>query len=83
MDWGLLIGLAVIPTIVSLLGLAVATRRIGPTKTSILGVFEPVTAIFIGTVIFGEAFSFGNAVGAFLCIAAILFMIISEHAFGK
>lgn len=79
LSWGELVGLAIIPTIVSLLGLAVATRRIGPTKTSILGVFEPVTAIFIGTVIFGEAFSFGNAVGAFLCIAAILFMIISEH----
>lgn len=79
MDWGSLAGLAIIPTIVSLLGLAVSTRRIGPTKTSVLGVFEPVTAIFIGTVIFGEAFSFGNAVGALLCIAAILYMIISEH----
>ena len=45
MAWCNLIGLAVLPTIVSTASLAVATRNIGATKASVLGVFEPITAI--------------------------------------
>ena len=45
-----LIGLAVLPTIVSTATLAVATRNIGATKASILEVFEPITAILVGAV---------------------------------
>ena len=75
LDVSCLIGLAIFPTIISLLGLAISTRKIGPTRTSVLGAFEPVTAILIGTVIFSEPFTVNIAVGVFLCIAAILFMI--------
>ena len=53
--WMNLICLAVFPTLVSLLTLAMATRIIGPTRTSVLGVFEPVTAIAVGTIFFGES----------------------------
>lgn len=75
-DWLCIIGLAVFPTLISLLTLAISTRKIGATKTSVLGVFEPVTAILIGTVIFGEPFSTRIAVGLTVCIAAIIFMIL-------
>lgn len=54
-DWGNLIGLALIPTMVSMLTIAISSRYIGPTKTAVLGVFEPLTAILIGTMVFGEA----------------------------
>jgi drug/metabolite transporter (DMT)-like permease len=51
-DWGNLIGLAIIPTMVSMLTIAISSRYIGPTKTAVLGVFEPLTAILIGTLLF-------------------------------
>ena len=51
-DWLNLAGLALLPTIVSTASLAIATRNIGATKASVLGVFEPLTAILIGTLMF-------------------------------
>ena len=53
-DWLNLVGLALLPTIVSTATLAVATRNVGATKASVLGVFEPVTAILVGTLMFDE-----------------------------
>lgn len=75
MAWLNLVGLAILPTIVSTATLAIATRNIGATKASVLGVFEPVTAILIGTVVFGEALTTNIIVGILLSIAAITFMI--------
>ena len=75
-DWGNLIGLAVVPTMISMLTLAVSTRYIGPTKTSILGVFEPLTAILIGTLLFGEPLTMKMGIGIALCTGAVLFMIL-------
>ena len=75
-DWGNLLGLAIAPTMISLLTLAIATRYIGPTKTAVLGVFEPLTAILIGTVLFGEALTARMAVGIAICVAAVIFMIL-------
>jgi drug/metabolite transporter (DMT)-like permease len=75
-DWGNLIGLAIVPTMISMLTLAVSTRYIGPTKTAVLGVFEPLTAILIGTFLFGEALTAKMAVGIAICVAAVVFMIL-------
>ena len=73
MAWLNLVGLAILPTVVSTATLAIATRNIGATKASVLGVFEPVTAILIGTVVFGEALTTNIIVGILLSIAAITF----------
>ena len=75
-DWGNLIGLAIIPTMVSMLTIAISSRYIGPTKTAVLGVFEPLTAILIGTLLFGEALTVRMAVGIAICVAAVVFMIV-------
>ena len=69
-----LTGLAIFPTMVSMLTLAIATRYIGPTRTAILGVFEPVTAILIGTLLFLEPITTRMVIGITLCLAAVLFM---------
>ena len=74
-SWINLIGLALLPTIVSTATLAVATRHIGATKASVLGVFEPITAILIGTLVFNEPLTTGIIVGIIISIAAITFMI--------
>ena len=74
-----LTGLAVFPTMISMLTLAIATRLIGPTRTSVLGVFEPVTAILIGTVLFLEPMTPRMLIGIILCLAAVIFISVGKH----
>lgn len=76
-DWLNLVGLAILPTIVSTATLAVATRNIGATKASVLGVFEPITAILVGTLVFGEALTNNIIIGILISMFAVMFMIIS------
>ena len=76
MAWCNLIGLAVLPTIVSTASLAIATRNIGATKASVLGVFEPITAILVGTMVFGEALTPNIIAGILISIVAVTFMIM-------
>lgn len=75
--WMNLICLAVFPTLVSLLTLAMATRIIGPTRTSVLGVFEPVTAIAVGTIFFGESLTLNIIIGVLITLAAVTFMVMT------
>ena len=73
--WSNLVGLALLPTVVSTATLALATRNIGATKASVLGVFEPITAILVGTIVFGEALTANIVVGILISVVAITFMI--------
>ena len=75
--WGNLVGLAILPTVVSTATLAVSTRNIGATKASVLGVFEPITAILVGTLVFGEALTANIVLGILIAIVAVTFMIVS------
>lgn len=75
--WMNLIGLAVLPTIVSTATLALATRKIGATKASVLGVFEPVTAIVVGALAFGEPITTNVIIGIILTMGAVVFMVTS------
>lgn len=77
-NWLNVLGLAVLPTAVATITLAASTKAVGATKTSVLGILEPLTAIVIGTLVFKEAFTFNVAVGVALILFAILFMILTE-----
>lgn len=74
-SWLNLVGLAILPTIVSTATLALATRNIGATKASVLGVFEPITAMLVGTLMFGEPLTMGIIVGISIAIIAVTLMI--------
>ena len=74
-DWMNLVGLAILPTIISTATLAVATRNIGATKASVLGVFEPITAILVGTLVFGEPLTANIIIGITIAIISVTFMI--------
>ncbi len=76
-DWLNIACLAILPTIVSTATLAVATRNIGATKASVLGVFEPVTAILVGTLVFGEPLTDNIVIGILIAMIAVTFMVIS------
>lgn len=77
-SWLNVLGLAVLPTALATITLAAATKSVGATKTSVLGILEPLTAIFIGTLVFHEAFILNVAFGVALILFAILFMILTE-----
>ena len=77
-SWLNVLGLAILPTAIATITLAAATKAVGATKCSVLGILEPLTAIFIGTLVFHEAFTFNVALGVVLILFAILFMILSE-----
>lgn len=65
------IGLAIFPTIVSLVTVTIAMQDIGPMPTSILSALEPVTALFVGVLVFGETLTTINTVGVLVVIGAV------------
>ena len=78
-SWLNVLGLAILPTAVATITLAAATKAVGATKCSILGILEPLTAIFIGTLVFHEPFTLNVALGVVLILFAIVFMILTER----
>jgi len=76
--WGCALSLALFPTIVSLVALAGAIRRIGPTPAAILGALEPVTALFFGVVIFDERLTPHIVCGVALILAAVTLIIAGD-----
>lgn len=78
-DWTSVVNLlmlAIVPTIVSNLTLIEAIKRIGATQASVLGAMEPLTAVMIGIVVFGEAFTLSIALGIVLIITAVTIIIL-------
>lgn len=75
--WLNVIGLAILPTALATITLAAATKAIGATKTSVMGILEPLTAIFIGVAAFHEPFTLNVAIGVVLILFSILFMILT------
>ena len=81
-DWGsvgLVVLLAVMPTVISNITLLLAVRHIGGTLTSILGALEPVTAVVIGACVFGEAFTAREATGIVLILVAVVLVILTSR----
>jgi EamA-like transporter family. len=52
-----------------------AIHYIGSTPTAILGALEPVTAVIIGVMIFGEKMTPGIVLGILLVLIAVLLVI--------
>lgn len=82
-QWLFAVQLAVLPTVLSLVLMVIAVHDIGSTPTAIMGALEPMTAVAIGVVCFGEAFTVRLAVGIVLILAGVLLIIggkeVSPH----
>ena len=76
--WVNAVSLALFPTIVSLVTMAGAIRRIGSTPTAILGALEPGTALFFGVAVFGEAFTLRIGTGVLLILVAVTLIIAGQ-----
>lgn len=76
--WALGWMLALLPTVISLVTMAIAVREVGSTPTAIMGALEPVTAVVIGVCVFGEAFTTRLGVGIALILSAVLLIIAGK-----
>lgn len=74
-DWGYLICLAILPTVVSFVATTQAIHYIGPTPTAILGALEPVTAVVFGVFIFNETMTPRIFLGIVLIITAVTIIV--------
>lgn len=73
--WANIIALSVFPTVISLICTTEAIQYIGSTPTAILGVLEPVTAVFFGIVVFNEVMTTRIAIGLILVITSVTFVV--------
>lgn len=67
--------LAMMPTVLSLVLMVIAVHDIGSTPTAIMGAIEPITAVAIGVIVFGENFTPRLAIGIVLILTAVLLII--------
>ena len=77
--WFFACWLGLVPTVLSLLFMTIAVHEVGATPTAIMGALEPLTAVAIGVMMFGEAFTFRLCVGIVLILAAVLLIVAGKH----
>lgn len=70
-----LIALSVICTFITNISLVYSVKRIGSTMVAVLGALEPLTAVIVGCLVFGEAFTWQVLTGILLIIPAVLIII--------
>ena len=73
--WMNAIGLALLPTVISLVTITASIHLIGSTPTSILGALEPVTALVCGVLVFGELLTFKNIIGILMVLSAVTVIV--------
>lgn len=73
--WGNLVALGLLPTVISLICTAAAIHCIGSTPVALLGVFEPVTAVLCGVLVFGEQLTGRDTTGLVLILTSVMLVI--------
>lgn len=76
--WGFASMLAILPTLFSLVFMAIAVKNIGSTPTAIMGALEPITAVIIGITVFHEIITFRIAIGIILILSAVTLIILGK-----
>lgn len=76
--WCFALLLGLVPTVISLVTMAVAIRCIGSTPTAILGALEPVTALVVGVAVFSEVFTPVQGLGIGAILLAVLLVIAGK-----
>ncbi len=70
--------LAIVPAIMALVLMVYAAKWVGSTTTAILGALEPLTAVLIGLMVFGEAFSWNLALGIVLILGSVVLIALKK-----
>ncbi len=75
--WGFVLGL--VPSVMSLVFMAKAVKLVGSTPTAIMGALEPLTAVIIGVMVFGEVLTGRLVAGIVLILIAVTLLAIKKH----
>lgn len=78
-DWLYACWLGLVPTILSLVLMTIAVREIGATPTAVMGALEPLTAVAIGVIMFGEMFTTRLMIGIVLILVAVMIIILGKN----
>jgi len=78
-DWFYFAGLAIFPTVGSLLTVTKAIHLIGSTPASAMGAMEPVTALFVTVIVFGAQLTVLNVIGIVVVFASVLCIILEKR----
>ena len=76
--WVNLVCLALFPTIISLVTMNLSIHYIGSTSAAILGALEPITALVIGVMIFGETLTPRICLGIVLVLSAVSLLVAGK-----
>lgn len=77
-DWSMALMLGLVPTVISLVFMAMAIQCIGSTPTAIMGALEPVTAALLGIAIFGEVLTLRITFGIMLILFSVTLIILDS-----
>lgn len=77
--WLNILALSVFTTTISFVCTTLAIQYIGSTPTAILGVLEPVTAVFFGILVFDETLTFRNVCGLILIMSSVTIVVAGEN----
>jgi drug/metabolite transporter (DMT)-like permease len=70
--------LGLVPTVLSLIFMVKAVKIIGSTPTAILGALEPVTAVAIGVLVFGEILTGRLVAGIILILGSTVLIAVKR-----
>lgn len=82
-QWLSAISLGLFPTLISVTLLAYAIRYVGPTITALLGAFEPIAAVLIGILLFGERPSTLSYISMLIIFFGISIVILRDRQKAK
>lgn len=77
-QWFYAVLLGLVPTVISLVFMAMAIKCIGSTPTAVMGALEPVTSIVLGLLLLGEAITLRISMGILLILSAVMLIILDE-----
>ncbi len=79
LHWGYSVGSALFSTALSLTFTTIAIQNIGSTQTAIMGAMEPLTAVFIGVLVFGERLTVRSVLGIVLIVVAVTMAVAKKN----
>ncbi len=77
--WFFACWLGLVPTILSLVLMTIAVHEVGATPTAIMGALEPLTAVAIGVLVFGETLTVQLVIGIVLILSAVLLIVLGKN----
>ena len=77
--WFFACWLGLVPTVLSLVLMTIAVHEVGATPTAIMGALEPLTAVAIGVMVFGESLTFRLIIGIVLILSAVLLIVLGKN----